>query len=128
MLRGRRKCHANKTLSLQRVIGKVLHDFRAVYFPEELGGTGPLPPLLPGIGLGRGRYPAIGLSVMSKDGKTMTTATDDTNAEGQPSNGTLIYDMQARQSSLTGTRTHLVGACVQMRFYVTGYEPPPTGR
>jgi hypothetical protein len=31
---------------------------------------------------------------------------------------------QCSLGSIARTRTHLVGACAQMRFHVTGYEPP----
>jgi hypothetical protein len=41
-----------------------------------------------------GKYHATGRTVISKDGKTMTTTTKGTNAEGQPSSGTLIYEKQ----------------------------------
>jgi len=41
-----------------------------------------------------GKYHATRRTVISKDGKTMTTTTKGTNAEGQPSSGTLIYEKQ----------------------------------
>jgi len=41
-----------------------------------------------------GKYHATGRTVISKDGKTMTTTTKGTNAEGQPTSGTLIYEKQ----------------------------------
>jgi hypothetical protein len=41
-----------------------------------------------------GKYHVTGRSVISKDGKTMTTTTKGTTAEGLPSSGTLIYDKQ----------------------------------
>jgi hypothetical protein len=41
-----------------------------------------------------GKYHVTGRSVISKDGKTMTTTTKGTNAEGQPSSGTVIYEKQ----------------------------------
>jgi hypothetical protein len=41
-----------------------------------------------------GKYHVTGRSVISKDGKTMTTTTKGTNAEGQPINATAVYDKQ----------------------------------
>jgi hypothetical protein len=41
-----------------------------------------------------GKYQVTGRTVISKDGKTMTTTTKGTNAEGQPSSGTLVYAKQ----------------------------------
>jgi hypothetical protein len=41
-----------------------------------------------------GKYHITGRSVISKDGKTMTTTTKGTNAEGQPSTSTIIYEKQ----------------------------------
>jgi hypothetical protein len=41
-----------------------------------------------------GKYHATRRTVISKDGKTMTTTTKGTNAEGQPSSGALIYEKQ----------------------------------
>ena len=41
-----------------------------------------------------GKYRVTGRSVISKDGKTMTTTTKGTNAEGQPSSGTFLYEKQ----------------------------------
>ena len=41
-----------------------------------------------------GKYQVTGRTVISKDGKTMTTTTKGTNAEGQPSSGTLVYEKQ----------------------------------
>ena len=41
-----------------------------------------------------GKYHATRRTVISKDGKTMTTTTKGTNAEGQPTSGTLIYEKQ----------------------------------
>jgi len=40
------------------------------------------------------KYIATGLSVISKDGKTMTTTTKGTNAEGNPMNNTMVYEKQ----------------------------------
>jgi hypothetical protein len=40
------------------------------------------------------KYRFVGRTVISKDGKTMTTTTKGTNAEGQPSSGTYIYEKQ----------------------------------
>ena len=41
-----------------------------------------------------GKYHVTGRTVISKDGKTMTTTTKGTNAEGQPSSAILIYEKQ----------------------------------
>jgi len=41
-----------------------------------------------------GKYLSRGRSVISKDGKTMTTTTKGTNSEGKPLAGTFIYDKQ----------------------------------
>ena len=41
-----------------------------------------------------GKYHVTGRTVISKDGKTMTTTTKGTNAEGQPSTSTIIYEKQ----------------------------------
>ena len=41
-----------------------------------------------------GKYHVTGRTVISKDGKTMTTTTKGTNAEGQPSSATIIYEKQ----------------------------------
>jgi hypothetical protein len=41
-----------------------------------------------------GKYHATGRTVISKDGKTMTTTIKGTNAEGQPFTGTAVYDKQ----------------------------------
>ena len=41
-----------------------------------------------------GKFHTTGRSVISKDGKTMTTTTKGTNAEGQPSSGMFIYEKQ----------------------------------
>jgi len=41
-----------------------------------------------------GKYHVTGLTQISKDGKTMTTTTHGTTAEGQPSSSTLIYEKQ----------------------------------
>jgi hypothetical protein len=41
-----------------------------------------------------GKYHATSRMVISKDGKTMTTTTKGTNAEGQPFTGTAVYDKQ----------------------------------
>jgi len=41
-----------------------------------------------------GKYNAPGRTVISKDGKTMTTTTKSTNAEGQPFTATLVYEKQ----------------------------------
>jgi len=41
-----------------------------------------------------GKYHATGRTVISKDGKTMTTTIKGTNAEGQPFTGTVVYDKQ----------------------------------
>jgi hypothetical protein len=41
-----------------------------------------------------GKYQVTGRTVISKDGKIMTTTTKGTNVEGQPSSGTAIYDKQ----------------------------------
>lgn len=41
-----------------------------------------------------GKYHITGRSVISKDGKTMTTTTKGTNAEGQPTTSTIIYEKQ----------------------------------
>jgi hypothetical protein len=41
-----------------------------------------------------GKYHVTGRTVISKDGKTMTTTTKGTNSEGQPSSSTVIYDKQ----------------------------------
>jgi hypothetical protein len=41
-----------------------------------------------------GKYHVTGRSVISKEGMTMTTTTKGTNAEGQPTSGTAIYDKQ----------------------------------
>ena len=41
-----------------------------------------------------GKYTATGRTVISKDGKTMTTTTKGTNAEGQPFSASLVYDKQ----------------------------------
>jgi hypothetical protein len=41
-----------------------------------------------------GKYQVNGRTVISKDGKTMTTTTKGTNTEGQPSSGTLVYEKQ----------------------------------
>ena len=41
-----------------------------------------------------GKYHATGRTVISKDGKTMTTTTKGTNSEGQPSTGKFIYEKQ----------------------------------
>jgi hypothetical protein len=40
------------------------------------------------------KYSATGRSVVSKDGKTMTTTTQGTNAEGNPMNNTMVYEKQ----------------------------------
>ena len=41
-----------------------------------------------------GKYHATSRTVISKDGKTMTTTTKGTNAEGQPFTATAVYDKQ----------------------------------
>ncbi len=41
-----------------------------------------------------GKYHTKGRTVISKDGKTMTTTAKGTNAEGQPTSSTLIYEKQ----------------------------------
>jgi hypothetical protein len=41
-----------------------------------------------------GKYHATGRTVISKDGKTMTTTTKGTNADGVAFAGTLVYDKQ----------------------------------
>jgi hypothetical protein len=41
-----------------------------------------------------GKYHVTGKSVVSKDGKTMTTTVKGTNEEGKPLSGTYIYDKQ----------------------------------
>jgi hypothetical protein len=41
-----------------------------------------------------GKYHSTGRTVISKDGKTMTTTTKGTNAEGKPTSGTAIYEKQ----------------------------------
>ena len=41
-----------------------------------------------------GKYHVTGRTIISKDGKTMTTTTKGTNAEGQPSSSTIIYEKQ----------------------------------
>ena len=41
-----------------------------------------------------GKYHMAGRTVISKDGKTMTTTTKGTNAEGKPSTATAVYDKQ----------------------------------
>jgi hypothetical protein len=41
-----------------------------------------------------GKYNVTGRSVVSKDGKTMTTTLKGTNAEGQAYHATLVYDKQ----------------------------------
>jgi hypothetical protein len=41
-----------------------------------------------------GKVHSIGRTVISKDGKTMTTTTKGTNTEGQPISGTAIYEKQ----------------------------------
>ena len=40
------------------------------------------------------KYIATGQSVISKDGKTMTTTTKGTNAEGNPMSYTMVYEKQ----------------------------------
>jgi len=42
----------------------------------------------------RTKYIATGRSVISKDGKTMTTTTKGTNAEGNPMSHTMVYEKQ----------------------------------
>jgi hypothetical protein len=41
-----------------------------------------------------GKFHATGRTVISKDGKTMTTTTKGTNAEGKPTSGKAIYEKQ----------------------------------
>jgi hypothetical protein len=41
-----------------------------------------------------GKYHSTGRTVISKDGKTMTTTTKGTDAEGRPTSGTAIYEKQ----------------------------------
>ena len=41
-----------------------------------------------------GKYHVTGRTVISKDGKTMTTTTKGTDAEGKPSTSTIIYEKQ----------------------------------
>ncbi len=41
-----------------------------------------------------GKYHTTGRTVISKDGKTMTLTVKGTNAEGQPTTGTYIYEKQ----------------------------------
>jgi len=41
-----------------------------------------------------GKYHVTGRTVISKDGKTMTTTSKGTNAEGQPTSSTAVYDKQ----------------------------------
>jgi hypothetical protein len=41
-----------------------------------------------------GKYHTTGRTVISADGKTMTTTTKGMNDEGKPSSGTLIYEKQ----------------------------------
>jgi hypothetical protein len=41
-----------------------------------------------------GKYHATSRTVISKDGKTMTTTTEGTNADGQPFTATAVYDKQ----------------------------------
>jgi hypothetical protein len=41
-----------------------------------------------------GKYHVTGRTIISRDGKTMTTTTKGTNAEGQPSSSTIIYERQ----------------------------------
>ena len=41
-----------------------------------------------------GKYHMTGRTVISPDGKTMTTTSKGTNAEGQPTTGTFVYDKQ----------------------------------
>ena len=41
-----------------------------------------------------GKYKMTGKSVVSKDGKTMTTTTKGTNSEGKPSTNKAVYDKQ----------------------------------
>ena len=41
-----------------------------------------------------GKYHVTGRTVISKDGKTMTTTTKGTNSEGLPTTGTAVYDRQ----------------------------------
>jgi hypothetical protein len=42
-----------------------------------------------------GKYHATGRTVISKDGKTMTTTVKGTDAEGQPTSGKYVYDKQS---------------------------------
>jgi hypothetical protein len=41
-----------------------------------------------------GKYHSTGRTVISKDGKSMTTTTKGTDAEGNPTSGTAIYEKQ----------------------------------
>jgi hypothetical protein len=41
-----------------------------------------------------GKYHSTGRTVISNDGKTMTTTTKGTDAEGKPTSGTAIYEKQ----------------------------------
>ena len=41
-----------------------------------------------------GKYHTTGTTVISKDGKTMTTTVKGTNDEGKPTRGTIVYDKQ----------------------------------